>query len=433
MTEKPDSPPAPWRAIPQDASCADAREVGRRTFGPFLVAFCRWLRMRAPETAALLFLSRDSDLILAVWRLLFPHSNASYFLMSRAAAALAMLDGPDSVAALADGAPRGQSVADVLRRRLRLAAGEAETLCGPAAAATLARSRRGAALLRAGAPALLSAAEAHRRGLCRAFEEAAGACAEAVVVDIGYRGIAQQTLARVLKRPVGGRYVLTHRASRVTADQAGSVIAFAGARLHPADFRSTLNRSRFVLETVLSAETGSFLRWDADGRPRFARYEEPESSRRIRRAIRCGALDHARAAAQTGAPGDATALIRFLEIPDPRLVASMADLVFDGGAEDLETPLLCADPATRPSAYALWIEGQAALDRSATAAPSEGVGAALLRQVPEAILRRTAPAVDRLQIATNAALYLRSNRDALLSPFRALERIVPADHRRGSK
>ena len=412
---------------------AAAFEIGRDALGPFLVAFCRWLRGATPPDAALLFLARDGALIRRVWLELYPKTSgaAAYFLISRAAATLAGLDGLEAVDGLSRDAPASWTVARVLARRLRLPDEEIAALCGPEAWRARARGRAGRAMLRHAAPTLLARAEAHRRGLMSAFVDAGGARAAPVVVDIGYRGAAQTALAALAGRPVAGRYILTHAAARRTARKAGPIESFAGSYLHPGDFRCAINRCRFVLEAALSDDRGSFQRWDETGAARFLRADEPDVSRRIRRALHRGAVACAGEAAAEGAPGAAAPLRAFLERPEPRLAAALADLVFESGNEKRAMPLLCAAPDARRGAYALWAEGQAALDRHTAAAPIDpaGLGVALLRRMPESVMRRAAPIADRLRIATNAPLYLRETRRPELIGFRLLERL--SRHRAG--
>lgn len=336
----------------------DIQAFGYRLLGPYLVAFCAWLRERkhkAHKDACLLFVARDGYLPHIVYRILYPEevTSCSYVLASRAATQLAELKHEVDVANwLGTSKERAlPSVANYFR---------------DSAYDESALTQDGDE----GAASFLEQAVAHsvnHNKFYRSYLAEIVSSRHPIVVDIGYKARTQSFFSRALGRSVAGLYLVTHDMARAVARTAGPVAAFDAEFIPAQSETSFVNRHRYLFEAVLSEPQGTFLFFDNQGRPHFEPFSADTRSVSIVAEIRKGVERYAREVKATRVDVEATSLAArdlrmFLERPYPEDALLFAGLSFEDRLKGAEHRYIISPEAEYMTSYALWIEGQQAIN-----------------------------------------------------------------------
>lgn len=365
---------------------------GYRLLGPYLVSFCAWLKQQKQDIhpdACLLFVARDGYLPYIVYRGVYPEDESAsfYVLASRISARLALNDETQAV---------GSPALDLLTRLY--SHGKIRT-----------------------SPSKIAGTFPDSYG--RYLNDIIGDRFP-IIVDIGYRAGTQAAFARLLRRKVGGLYFVTHASAGPVATSAGPIRAFDAHLVPPQSMDSFVNRHRYFFETLLAAPTGTFLFFDADGNAVHEDVSMDSGSAALTSAIRRGVRRYVRhdgkAAASTFGLAEREAVSRlthFLNDPHADDAALFAGLSFDDSLQGVSRRYLVTPPLERRNNYALWVEGQNAIDRtSRDRSPPQIVG---LRVHCEAKLMRLC--LTNAQFAcfsTNRQLYVSEN-GGLLNTYRS--------------
>jgi hypothetical protein len=402
----------------------DLGAFGRLCLGPWLVEFCDWIEDRRQAfgpNACLLFVARDGWLPLAIARILHPEAaeRLHYVLASRAALSFAEMREAADVEAFRLAMPRKGTVGDALIDRFHLTPpADADD---PRLALELGDERADRFLadcVRDRMAEILARAAVHRAAFRRHLEQAVGDRLP-VVVDIGYRGGTQRAFSRLLGRPVAGLYLVTHPAARAVAEEIGPVAAFDGDFVDPKSSASLVNEYRYFFEAVLSAPSGAFLHWEADGTPVFEIDPRDPTSQAIRARIHDGALAAATAAAG-GSRDERVPIATVLADPDPADAALFRGLRFDDRFMGETETFVVAPPEGRARSYGLWVEGQRAADRLDRPPRPLSRIAQFAAKLENDAMRWYLTKSHWARFATNRALYLRRTNDWKLKIYRTV-------------
>ncbi len=416
----------------------DRAAFGRLCLGPWLIGFCDWLHARrdtfgARETV-LLFVARDGWLPEAIYRLLHPDAadGVRYVLASRAALSFAEMRTEADVEAFRRVMPRTGTVRDALLLRFHLPPPEDpsgdEIFADPRADLELGGEVADAYLadcVRRRMTLVLERAATHRAILKRTLEAAIGDRFP-VVVDIGYRGATQRVFAGLLERRVGGLYMVTHAAARAVAEACGPVTAFDGDFVDPKSAASLVNEYRYFFEAILSAPSGAFLHWEADGTPIHEPDPRSAASQAIRARVHEGALEAARTAARGDTDATAIPIAEVLRDPAPEDAALFRGLGFDDVFMGETETFVVAPPDDRAHTYGLWVEGQKAADRLDRPPPPRSAFRVLAARLENAVLRWYLTKAHWARFATNRTLYLGRTNDWKLKVYRRVLIILGA-------
>jgi len=413
----------------------DPMNFGRDCLGPCLVDVAHWVRARARALVAdpcLLFVARDGHLLRQVYDRLHPEDRerSHYVLTSRAAVRFAALADPAAVVRELDVCPRGDTVRNLLISRFHLLDGP-DAPIDPAIAEVLADPRAdlrfadpaGAAILAASvarlAPLVAARAARHREHFARYLRDIVGA-RDPVVVDLGYRGTSQRHFAEVLGRPVAGLYLVTHEEARTLPATVGPTEGWDGDFVSPRRSTSVVSEHRYFFETVLSADTGAFHHFDADGRPVHAANPQSAVSRDIRTRIHAGVVRAAEAAVRPP-EWPQVSLRDFLVRPAPADAALFAGLAFEDAYAGAPSLFIVAPSQTRDDDFAVWIEGQEASDRHhGQTTPGRSWYAAWERLFVEPRLSKS----NFARYRTNRPLWLARSRRPLVRRYAAMVRFL---------
>lgn len=279
----------------------DAETAGYAVLGPLLLDYLTWLgRLALQERAdVLLFLSREGHLLAQAWHRIGGAApglgvRGLYFLASRRAAGFPTLLAVEYLARLLQGAYTGR-LGGLLQARLGDAALQA---VATANGQLLDREvylpeMRDEVVdwLTPVIPSLIEAAAAEREHYLRYWHDHVGKDS-ALVSDIGYAGTIQSHLSRLVDRPLAGGYFAL-RQTVAQLDGQGTAHARYHDGRHASDEAALLLRHDLLLESLLTAPEGQFLRFvDRDGRlePEFAAPELTTQGRQVLGRVHQGAL-----------------------------------------------------------------------------------------------------------------------------------------------
>lgn len=293
----------PTRLVPRPALSAE--DAGYGILGPLVLDYLIWLARTAfaHDVRRLLFLSREGFLLeraFARLRAADPALHAldgRYLLASRRATGLPALRHPQDLAHLLHASYTG-TLAGLLSARLGNAAAQVcrehlgqarlrREIYLPEMATEL------TAWLRPALPELLALAASERDAYQQYWRAQVGD-APAMVADLGYAGTIQANLARLTGARLGGGYFALLPAAR-QLDACGWAQARHHDGRHATDARSPILQHDLLLEALLSAPHGQFLRFrrDADGsrlEPEFAASELTPAGRANLADLHAGTL-----------------------------------------------------------------------------------------------------------------------------------------------
>jgi FMN phosphatase YigB (HAD superfamily) len=360
------------------------RSVGAQALGPLLLSFAQYLGMKASQFGytSLHFASRDGFLLREAYEALRPASPelppSRYFLASRRvcrAAAISSLDDILAVAAI-DHFP--MSIRQFLHARFLLS--EAQIAALPLPAEELDRVISDAH----SDMAMRAALETCRRPIldrCRAHAEAYRAYlastgidrAGAALVDIGYRGTTQRSIAHLTGKRINGLYLVTWPEAAQLLSRGLRYDAFLPSS---GDERDPLIRHVQILELMCSATHGSIAAFGDDGAPVLLEGDISPRTGHALNALRQGALEFVRSVV-AGYPGlpewqppqASSAIGTFVEFcrnPPLEAVDGLREHQFEDAFGGAVRPLIGTLSADHGAAAGdgCWVEGTAVLRRA---------------------------------------------------------------------
>ncbi|UTY46694.1 hypothetical protein [Sinorhizobium fredii] len=381
----------------------DIQAFGYRLLGPYLVAFCAWLRERkseAAQDACLLFVARDGYLPHLVYRTLYPEESAScsYVLASRVATQLADLQRELNVTTWLGTRKvrRTPAVANYFRDSVREDSG------GPLDGSNSASFQK-----------RVAAQSLNHNLLYRSYLAEIVSSRYPIVVDIGYQARIQSFFSRALGRSVAGMYLVTHEMARRVARNAGPVFAFDAEFIPTHSETSFVNRHRYLFEAVLSEPQGTFLFFNSQGRPQFEPFSANARSVSIVAEIRKGVERYAREVRAKLVDTEATShaardLRMFLENPHPEDAALFAGLSFEDRLKGAQHRYIISPEAECRTSYALWIQGQQAIN---IAGDNEHLRKrkSMLERIESNVMKGLLTNSNFACYTTNRALYISEN------------------------
>lgn len=308
----------------------DAERFGRYVLGPLLVGFAQWLE----GSEKLHFLTREGDVMRAVYEALGEETPAAGLYASRALVApLAVQDRASMLAVLEGGLqeePLGAFFArqygvDVLEPAKVEAAGFASALelIGPRT------DREALRRLALSQEAEILAGAAAKRTEVKAYLEAQGVGAESCLVDIGYHGTVQRAYSALLGVPLSGAYMGLFDTGSDLESARGWL--FEGKRKN--DEGEPLCKHRAIWEVLLCAADGSVIGLGSDGGALRSEARDVKRQGFVRAAHK-GAVAFAQdwaAAGNEAIPAEAgqAMLAAVLEHPSEGLAHLLKDLEFE--------------------------------------------------------------------------------------------------------
>ncbi|WJI16287.1 polysaccharide biosynthesis protein [Pseudoxanthomonas winnipegensis] len=294
----------------------DPYTLGYLVLGPLLVDYSAWLGRIARETgtAQILFLAREGHLLERAFgaaqqaaRLADPVAT-HYLLASRRGVGTPSLREPADLDALLGNTFNG-TLEQLLQSRLgKEAVSAVQAVLGqhalqapvylPDMRATL------AARLAPAMAALLAIAEIERKDYL-AYWHTVTAEGPLLLADIGYSGTIQKLLGRVTGRPIDAAYFAVNaRIDELDATAQRAWARYEDARA-PAAAPSPVSRHDLLLETLLTAPQGQFLRFrrDAEGlKSEHAAHELRDQDLALLEQVHSGAMAFVRDLAEVAGP-----------------------------------------------------------------------------------------------------------------------------------
>jgi predicted HAD superfamily hydrolase/2-polyprenyl-3-methyl-5-hydroxy-6-metoxy-1,4-benzoquinol methylase len=285
---------------------SDPKELGYCIFGPVLLHFTKWLYQRSRELGIrhLLFLAREGYLLLQLFELFTARygdngARCSYLLCSRRANSVPMIRQDADLRTILEEQYTG-SLANLLENRFGL---DPDKL---AAEGTLSQERLYHQATRLPhefdrvyrdvlkfKKAIFANAKNERKSY-RSYLKQMGLspALKTAVVDIGFAGTIQKHLQKLTAIDLQGFYFVTNQKARrnPVADAMHACFgSFAGYQQGNCIYDYSL-----LLESVLTAPAGQFVRFETDGRPVYGKNANTEASWPIIRAVQLGIIDYFR-------------------------------------------------------------------------------------------------------------------------------------------
>ncbi|MEQ1407366.1 hypothetical protein ABK249_20770 [Neorhizobium sp. Rsf11] len=423
---------------------------GYGLLGPYLVDFCIWLRMRKQELdgdACLLFLARDGYLIQKIYRILFPEDAevAHYVLASRATNRYAELETEEKILKFYSSLAKANQESEALLTIYRFL-GQPRLLrpqSPPPAPNTKGRFSRTDSEecrwpegIKDLLPHIIARSEQYRSEY-RRYLDATLASRYPIVVDIGYRAKTQQFFSKLLNTPVGGFYLVTHKSAKKVARESGPITAFDAGFIAPDSSESFVNRHRYFFEVILSEQRGTFHYFDKDSSPVYDDFVSDPRSRTIGLAIERGVMRYAMYFRRLGNPQDALIEARdklkaFLDSPHADDAVLFTGLTFDDRFNGITQRYVVIPPAERQQKFALWVQGQQAIDVKCRSTPMANANPGFCRKVEIIIMDRLLTRAHFACYMSNRSLYTKQNGGVfylLFSAFKGfIKRAIHASH-----
>ncbi|WP_440408410.1 hypothetical protein [Neorhizobium petrolearium] len=403
----------------------DVENFGYRLLGPYLVAFCIWLQMQKrtlDPNANLLFVARDGYLIKKIYRILFPDEaeTAHYVLASRAANRYAELLTREKILKFLPSVSKANTDYEVLLSAYRflgktpwLQPNSVSTNPSTIPTHETLNINRRKINIEDIIPEIIAQSKKYREEY-REYILSILSGKYPIVVDIGYRAQTQHFFSNLIQSSVGGLYLVTHKSAQKVAREVGPIAAFNGEFIAPNSSASFVNRHRYFFETILSEQRGTFLYFKDRNIPVFEDFISDPKSKSTLLGIEQGAIRFARHFNQLPphAPPIEQAedkLKRFLDAPHADDAALFTGLNFDDRLNGATQRFIVIPPAERKEKFALWIQGQQAIDANCRSAHVANPGHHLLHRAKIAIMKRLLTSAHFACFMTNCSLYIEQN------------------------
>lgn len=285
---------------------ADPRELGYCVFGPLLLHFTAWLykRSKALGIEHLLFLAREGYLLRDLFALFTERfgdngARTSYLLCSRRANSVPMIEREPDIRAILE-APYEGSLANLLATRYGI------DIDSESGHGSLSHQRLYDDVItlpnqidavygdvsRFKEPIFRHAQRERRAYLAYLATLGVSKAHKTAVVDIGFSGTIQKHLQKMTASDVEGFYFITNPKARLTP-LARMMYACFGDFVEFGRGNAVYDYS-LLLESVLTAPAGQFIRFGDDGRPVFGQSAYSEATWPIIRAIHLGIVAYFR-------------------------------------------------------------------------------------------------------------------------------------------
>ncbi|HPC47330.1 MAG TPA: glycosyltransferase, partial [Deltaproteobacteria bacterium] len=283
---------------------ANAVDMGYCVFGPILLAFTRWLSRESERRGIthLLFLAREGFLLKELFEMFAPSfcdksARATYLLCSRRANSMSAIETEADIKEILE-APYQGTLANLIETRFGIdpevasrAGGYSheklheDVLVLPGNIDEVHRD-----ILRLRDVILASAEEERSSYLAYLDELGVGEKGRTAVVDIGFAGTIQKYLQRLTGIELEGFYFVTNDKAR-RSPSCDNMSACFGNFVDGTQGNPIYNYS-LLLEAVLTAPDGQFVRFDTDGNPVFGKNANTRGTWKTIRSIHQGIKEY---------------------------------------------------------------------------------------------------------------------------------------------